>query len=155
MVRRRLGPCGGRTTHGEASGKHLSPSSKYDGVRPIHVYLLRLLYVLMFFVLGKDCWTKLLTHQGPWDPYESVAWCVWTGFAMLAGLGISRPLRMLPIVLLEIFDKLLWLGMVAYPLWAQGPLVAFTPNRRCIRFRLCHSLPTLALTLQTGLMSRR
>lgn len=98
------------------------PSNKYEGVRPIHIYLLRLLYVLMFFVLGRDTWTKILTHQGAWEPYAAVAWCVWTGFATLAGLGILRPLKMLPIVLLEIFYKVLWLMIVAYPLWAKGAL---------------------------------
>jgi hypothetical protein len=97
-------------------------SSKYDGVRPIHVYLLRLLYILMFFVLGKDTWTHILTHQGPWNPTDAVVWCVWTAFATLAGLGILRPLKMLPIVLLEIFYKVLWLIVVAYPLWAKGVL---------------------------------
>jgi hypothetical protein len=48
-------------------------SSKYEGVRPIHIYLLRLLYVLMFFVLGRETWTQILTHQGPWDPFKAVA----------------------------------------------------------------------------------
>ena len=28
-------------------------SARYEGVRPINIYLLRLLYVLMFFVLGE------------------------------------------------------------------------------------------------------
>jgi hypothetical protein len=41
---------------------------------------------------------------------------------MLAGLGILRPLKMLPIVLLEIFYKLLWLALVAYPLCIKGTL---------------------------------
>lgn len=97
-------------------------SSKYKGVRPINIYLLRLLYILMFFVLGKQTWTQILTHQGPWEPFEAVAWCVWTGFATVAGLGILRPLKMLPIVLLEIFYKVLWLTIVAYPLWVKGAL---------------------------------
>jgi hypothetical protein len=97
-------------------------SSKYEGVRPIHIYLLRLLYILMFFVLGRETWTQVLTHKGPWEPFEAVAWCVWTAFATLAGLGILRPLRMLPIVLLEIFYKALWLILVAYPLWVKGAL---------------------------------
>ena len=35
---------------------------------------------------------------------------------------IFRPLTMLPILLLEIFYKLLWLGVVAYPLWSTGTL---------------------------------
>jgi len=98
------------------------PSSKYEGVRPIHIYLLRLLYILMFFVLGKDTWTQILTHKGPWDPTNAVVWCVWTAFATLAGIGIIRPVKMLPIILLEIFYKVLWLVLVAYPLWSKGTL---------------------------------
>ena len=97
-------------------------SDKYEGVRPINIYLLRLLYILMFFVLGREVWTHILTHQGAWDPVDAVAWCVWAAFATLAGLGIFRPLKMVPIVLLEIFYKLLWLGIVAYPLWKNGTL---------------------------------
>lgn len=97
-------------------------NARYEGVRPINIYLLRLLYILMFFVLGKETWTRILTHHGPWEPYEAVTWCVWTGFATLAVLGIFRPLKMLPIVLLEIFYKVLWLILVAYPLWSKGTL---------------------------------
>src|SRR4029077_20747373 len=93
---------------------------RYEGVRRIHIYLLRLVFILMFFVLGKDTWTNILTHKGPWDPTAAVAWCVWTAFATLAGLGIIRPLKMLPILLLEIFYKVLWLVIVAYPLWSKG-----------------------------------
>ena len=97
-------------------------AGKYDGVRPINIYLLRLLYILMFFVLGKETWTHILTHQGPWNPTDAVVWCVWTAFATLAVLGIFRPLKMLPIILLEIFYKVLWLILVAYPLWSKGTL---------------------------------
>jgi hypothetical protein len=92
------------------------------GAPKFNIYLLRLVYALMFFVLGKDTWTKILFHQGAWDPSDAVAWCVWTAFATLAGIGIIQPLRMLPILLLEIFYKVLWLIIVAYPLWSQGKL---------------------------------
>jgi hypothetical protein len=95
---------------------------RQDGVRRINVYLLRLVFVLMFFVLGKDCWTHIFTHKGTWEPASAVAWCVWTGFAMVAGLGILHPVKMVPILLLEIFYKVLWLIVVAYPLWAKGTL---------------------------------
>jgi hypothetical protein len=76
----------------------------------------------MFFVLGKQAWTQILTHPGAWEPTSAVVWCVWTAFATLAGLGIIRPLKMLPIILLEIFYKVLWLLVVAYPLWSKGAL---------------------------------
>ncbi len=96
---------------------------RYEGVRRINIYLLRLLYVLMFFVLGKDTWTHILTHRGPRGPTDAMVWCVWSAFATLAGLGIIRPLKMLPILLLEIFYKVLWLTIVAYPLRSKGELV--------------------------------
>jgi hypothetical protein len=95
---------------------------RYEGVHRINIYLLRLVFVLMFFVLGKDTWTHILTHRGPWAPADAMAWCVWAAFATLAGLGIFRPLKMLPILLLEIFYKVLWLMVVAYPLWSAGTL---------------------------------
>lgn len=95
---------------------------RYEGVRRISIYLLRLVFILMFFVLGKTTWTHILTHRGSWDADDAMAWCVWTAFATLAGLGIIRPLKMLPILLLEIFYKVLWLLLVAYPLWSKGTL---------------------------------
>jgi hypothetical protein len=95
---------------------------RHEGVRRINIYLLRLLYVLMFFVLGRDSWTHIFTHKGPWEPTDAMMWCVWSAFATLAGLGIIRPLKMLPILLLEIFYKLLWLLLVAYPLWSRSEL---------------------------------
>lgn len=95
---------------------------RHEGVRRINIYLLRLVYILMFFVLGRTTWTEIFTHQGAWEPTHAVAWCVWTAFATLAGLGIIRPLKMLPILLLEVFYKVLWLAIVAYPLWSNGTL---------------------------------
>jgi hypothetical protein len=95
---------------------------RYEGVRRINIYLLRAVFSLMFFVLGWDTWTHILKHQGTWEPRDAMAWCVWTAFATLAVLGIFRPLKMLPILLLEIFYKVLWLIIVAYPLWSTGTL---------------------------------
>jgi hypothetical protein len=95
---------------------------RYEGVRRINIYLLRLLYILMFFVLGRDTWTHIITHQGSGDPKDAMVWCVWAAFATLAGLGIIRPLKMLPVLLLEIFYKVLWLSIVAYPLWSKSEL---------------------------------
>jgi hypothetical protein len=95
---------------------------RYDGVRRVNIYLLRLLYGLMFFMLGQTTWSHIFAHQGPWEPTKAMAWCVWAAFATLAGLGIIHPLKMLPIILLEIFYKTLWLMLVAYPLWSSGTL---------------------------------
>jgi hypothetical protein len=96
--------------------------ARHEGVMRINIYLLRLLYALMFFMLGQTTWTEILTHQGQWEPNKAVAWTVWTAFATLAGLGLLRPVKMLPIILLEILYKVMWLAIVAYPLWLRGEL---------------------------------
>ncbi|MEM6583636.1 MAG: hypothetical protein AAF699_20320, partial [Pseudomonadota bacterium] len=97
-------------------------SPKYDGVRPVNVALMRVIYALMFFVLGADVWGYILNHPQPWDENEAVAWSVWAAFSALALLGMLRPIQMIPVFLLEIFYKVLWLALVAYPLWKSGSL---------------------------------
>ncbi|MBA5686403.1 hypothetical protein [Rugamonas apoptosis] len=95
---------------------------RYDGVRRINIYLMRLLYILMLLFLGKDSWTFILAHTGPWESYEAMAWSVWAAFASLALLGLLQPVKMIPLLLLEIFYKVLWLLIVAYPLWKADKL---------------------------------
>ncbi len=96
---------------------------RYEGVYKINIYLLRLLFILMFLVLGRTVWTHILTFKGSWDSEEAVAWCVWAAYSVLSVIGIIRPLKMLPLVMLEIFYKVLWLILVAYPLWSTNQLI--------------------------------
>jgi hypothetical protein len=119
-------------------------TTDFEGVRAIRIFLLRLVYTLMFFVLGRTVWTHILTHTGAWDPADAMEWCVWAAFATLAGLGIIRPLKMLPILLLEIFYKLLWLGLVAYPLWSNGTLAGSSAEGTTWAF-LWVALPIVAM----------
>jgi len=95
---------------------------RYDGVRTINIYLMRLIYVLMVVFLGKASWIHILTHEGAWEPGDAMAWSVWAAFASFAVLGILNPVKMVPLLLLEIFYKVLWLLIVAYPLWRADQL---------------------------------
>ena len=106
----------------------------YEGVRRINIYLLRLLYGLMFLFLGIDAWTHILTFKGSWDPAEAAAWCVWASYSALSVLGILHPLKMLPLVLLEISYKVLWLIVVAYPLWSTNQLTGSPAEEMTIAF---------------------
>jgi hypothetical protein len=101
---------------------------RYDGVRPINVWLLRLFYFLMAAFVGTDAWRELVTHQGPWDHVRAVAWCAWAAYPTLSVLGLFHPLRMLPIMLFVIFYKTLWLAVVAFPLWRAGTLASSPAN---------------------------
>jgi hypothetical protein len=117
---------------------------RYEGVPRINIYLLRLLFVLMFLVLGKEVWTHIFTHEGPWDPDEAVAWSVFAAFSALATVGIVRPLKMLPLLLLEIAYKVLWLILVAYPLWSADSLAGSPAEDRTYSF-LWVVLPIIAM----------
>jgi hypothetical protein len=96
--------------------------ARYEGVRPINIYLLRLLYFLMLVFIGSSSWTSIITHQGPWDHVKAVAFCVWAAYTTLSVFGLIHPLKWLPIVIFMIFYKTLWLIVVAYPLWRANAL---------------------------------
>jgi hypothetical protein len=47
---------------------------------------------------------------------------MWASYSLLSIVGVFHPLKMLPLVLFEIIYKLVWLVIVAYPLWSAGQL---------------------------------
>ncbi len=100
---------------------------RYEGVRPVNIYLLRLLYFLMAIGVATEAWSTIFTHEGPWDHTRAVAWCIWAAYP-LGILGLLRPLQWLPVVILMIFYKTLWLFVVAYPLWRTGTLEGSPPE---------------------------
>ncbi|MDM7859436.1 hypothetical protein QTP81_02310 [Alteromonas sp. ASW11-36] len=120
------------------------PQEKYDGIRPFNIYFMRAIYLLMFFVLGKDVWSHILTHEGPWQEMEAIAWSVWAAFSGLAALGVFRPVEMIPLLLLEIFYKVLWLVIFAWPLASSGQLEGSGSEATVFAFGLV-LLPILAV----------
>jgi hypothetical protein len=122
--------------------KHIiQPSEKYKDVRNINIYLLRGLFFLMAFVLGYEVWSYILGHSGAWNSDNAVVYCVLAGFTVLSLLGIINPIKMLPLLLLEIFYKVLWLMLVAYPLWSTDQIAGSPIEKRVFSF----SLVTLAI----------
>lgn len=110
-----------------AAIRFLAPDhARYEGVRPIQAWGLRLFYALMLVLVAPQAWHTLLTHDGAWDPTRAVAWCVWAAYPTLSLLGVFKPLKMLPLMLFMLFYKALWLAVVAAPLWKAGQL-AGTP----------------------------
>jgi hypothetical protein len=91
-----------------------------EEVSTLRLYLMRSLYLLNFAGLGLSVWPGLIQHQGAWDPLQAVAVCFWAALSVLMGLGIRYPLKMLPLLLLQLFYKSVWLIAVALPLWSAG-----------------------------------
>lgn len=95
---------------------------RHEGVRPFNIWGLRLFYLLMLVFVAPAAWRVLITHEGPWAPLSAVAWSVWAAYPTLALFGLFHPLRWLPIMIVTLVYKTIWLAVVAYPLWRAGAL---------------------------------
>jgi hypothetical protein len=87
--------------------------------------LLRVGYLVMGGGLAVVKWPLLFDHE-PWGLAEGTKECMLIAMSLLALLGLRYPLRLLPILLFEAAWKLLWLGVVALPLWADDKLEGAT-----------------------------
>jgi hypothetical protein len=87
-------------------------------VSTFRLYLMRFVFLLNFVLLGSDVWPALLKHQGAWDPMKAVAFSFWAALSALSALGVRYPLKMVPLLLLQMFYKAVWLSAVALPSWA-------------------------------------
>jgi hypothetical protein len=92
------------------------------GVSKFRIYLLRFYYVVIIVLLGAQVWSEILTHEGLWQPLPAVAYSFWAAFSALAALGLIYPLKMIPLLLVQVFYKLIWLIIAAYPLWSAHKL---------------------------------
>jgi hypothetical protein len=87
-------------------------------VSTLRLYVMRFVYLLNFVLLGLDVWPEVFRHQGAWDPVKGVAFSFWAALSLLSGLGLRYPLKMLPLLLLQLVYKALWLAAVALPMWS-------------------------------------
>jgi hypothetical protein len=117
---------------------------RYEGVRPINIYLLRLLFLLVVIFVGSDSWSTIIKHQGQWDHVRAAAVCMWAAYSVLSIFGLLNPLKWLPIVMFEIFYKLIWLAIVAYPLWSRNQLAGSPAEEMTYAF-LWVILPIVAM----------
>ena len=87
--------------------------------------LLRVGYFVMGVFLAVVKWPLLFADK-PWGLAEGTVECVLVAMSILALVGLRYPQRMLPILLFEVAWKLLWLGVVALPLWLDDRLEGAT-----------------------------
>ena len=89
-----------------------------EQVSMFRLYLMRLLYLLNFVMLGLQVWPEIITHAGAWDPVKGVAFSFWAALSALSVLGLRYPLKMAPLLLLQMLYKSIWVIAVALPLWS-------------------------------------
>ena len=117
---------------------------RYQGVRPIQIYLMRLGFLLVIVLVGNIAWSNIFTHKGDWDPLAAVAISMWAGCSVLSVFGLINPLKWIPLVLFEIAYKSIWLVVVAYPMWSTGQLAGSRAEGIALSF-LPVILPLLAM----------
>jgi hypothetical protein len=88
----------------------------------IRLHAMRAVYLLTGVGLGIEVWPTLIFRTKPWDPLHGVAFSFWAAYSLLMLFGVRFPVRMLPLLLLQLFYKLTWLIAVAYPLWSAEAL---------------------------------
>ena len=95
-------------------------------VSTFRLYLMRSLYLCNFVLLGLQVWPVVINHAGAWDPVRAVAWSCWAALSSLSGLGLRYPLKMVPLLLMQLFYKSVWMIAVALPMWSAFRSVELT-----------------------------
>jgi hypothetical protein len=106
----------------KCSFENIFKTDQTIGVSRFRIYLLRFFYALAIVLLGFQVWEEIFTHKGAWQPLPAIAFSFWGAFSALAILGLIHPLKMIPLLLVQFSYKLIWLIMVAYPLWSAHQL---------------------------------
>jgi hypothetical protein len=97
-----------------------------EQISMFRLYLMRLLYLLNFVMLGLSVWPEIITHAGAWDPVKGVAFSFWAALSALSVLGLRYPLKMVPLLLLQMLYKSIWVIAVALPLWSTFRSIELT-----------------------------
>lgn len=91
-------------------------------VSPIRLWVMRAMYLLMAVGIGATIWPLIIAHPPQTSHMTGVAWALLGTIGLLSLLGLGYPLQMLPILLLELFWKMIWLLAFALPAWLAGEL---------------------------------
>src|SRR5215213_9016259 len=81
--------------------------------------VMRAFYLLLFLERGYRLVVQIASGK-PLGPFDGVAYAFWGALALLCLLGLRYPLKMVPLLLVFLVYKLLWLLIVALPLWSAG-----------------------------------
>src|SRR6185312_4747157 len=83
------------------------------------LYALRVGYLILGGGLALVKWPLFFHRDIPWTLTEGVVNCLLTALSLLAFLGLRYPVQLLPVLLFECLWKVIWLTVVALPLWTS------------------------------------
>lgn len=100
-----------------------------EQVSLVRLYLMRGMYLGNFALLGSGIWPQLIGLHRAYEPLPAVAFCFWAALGALSGLGLRYPLAMVPLLLLQLFYKVLWILALWLPLQFAGPATDMSVGR--------------------------
>ena len=86
------------------------------------LHLMRLGYLVMAVGLALTKWPLLVDGSRPWPLMEGVVTCMLVALSVLAFVGLRHPVKMLPVLLFDLAWKVIWVAVVALPLWVGDQL---------------------------------
>lgn len=93
-----------------------------NDLSPIRLWALRAMYLLMAVGIGLTVWPLILSHDEDLPRMTGVAFALLGTIGLLALLGVRHPVRMIPLLLVELVWKAVWLAAFALPRWLDGTL---------------------------------
>jgi hypothetical protein len=91
-------------------------------VSTFRLYLLRATYLLMVVGLGLTIWPGILHPPEDLALMRGVVRSLLGAVSLLAVLGIRYPLKMLPLIFVELLWKSIWMLAFGLPLWSAHRL---------------------------------
>ena len=84
----------------------------------LRLNLLRCGYLLLILGLGSQMAPPLIEHGPTLEVMHGVVLSMFCALGFLSILGLRYPLKMLPLLFFEMTWKLIWVVLIALPLWA-------------------------------------
>lgn len=97
-------------------------SEKSPTLSSLRLYLMRGLYFLTFIGLVFDNWSTILFPTDQMDTLTGVAISFWASYSLLMGMGIRYPIKMLPLLFLQLLYKSAWIIGTYLPATRTGAL---------------------------------
>jgi hypothetical protein len=88
----------------------------------MRLLVMRAMYLFMAVGIGATIWPSILNHGSDMPRMTGVALALIGTIGLLALVGLRYPLQMIPLLLFELFWKMIWLLAFALPRWLDGSL---------------------------------
>ncbi len=90
----------------------------------LRLYLLRAMYLVNFVAIGLGAWPALIHPDKPLAVVPAAAFSMYAALSTLSALGLRYPLKMLPLLLMQLFYKTVWLLVLGISLFVAGDVGA-------------------------------